>query len=80
MKANEYKYKEKNSRQKEQFITGIKIDEMTTEIIQELIAVKKTSEITSEQVLDGPEGWKCSKHKSDHGNNKAIKSSYHESV
>ena len=51
MKTNEGKYKEKDRRINEQFINGINDDEMMTEIILELPAVKKTSEITSEKVL-----------------------------
>ena len=51
LKANECEYKEKDRRLKEQFINGINDDEMKTEIIWELNAVKKTSEITSTQEL-----------------------------
>ena len=49
-KAKESGYKEKDRRLKEQFINGIN-DDNIAEIIGELIALKKTNEVTSKQVL-----------------------------
>ena len=51
IKANKGGYKEKNSKLKEQFINGIRDDDMMTEQIYEPIKIKKTNEITSEQVV-----------------------------
>ena len=48
VKASECNYKEQNSRPNEQLINGINDDNMNIEIIRELTAIKKTSEITSE--------------------------------
>ena len=48
IKVNEYRYKERGRRLKEQLINGINNNEMMTEIIRELRAVKKTSEIASQ--------------------------------
>ena len=45
--------KEKDSRLKELFINGIN-DDIMTEVIRELTAIKKTNEIPSEQVLAWP--------------------------
>ena len=47
IKANEYRYKEKDRRLKEQFINGINNEDKMTELPRELMAVTKTSEITS---------------------------------
>ena len=62
MKVNECKYKEKDRRLKEQFINGINDDKMMAEIIGELTTVKKTTEITSEQVIDWAIRWKHKEH------------------
>ena len=51
IKANDCEKKEKDWRLKEQFINGINNDNIITDIIQELTAVKKTSEITNEHKL-----------------------------
>ena len=50
IKANKSGYKEKNRRLKEQFLNDIN-DDMVTKIIRELTTIKKTDEMTSEQVL-----------------------------
>ena len=50
IKANEYSYKEKDRKFKEQFPNGIN-DYMMTEIIMVLTATKKTNGITGEEVL-----------------------------
>ena len=50
IKVNEFGYKEKDRRFKEQFIDGIGDNDMMTEIIRELTAIKKTNEITSKRV------------------------------
>ena len=50
IKTDECSYKEKDIRFKEQFINGIN-DDRITEMIRELTAIKKTNEITNEEVL-----------------------------
>ena len=44
MKANKCSYREKHIRLKEHFINGIHNDDMITEVIRKLIAVKTTME------------------------------------
>ena len=51
IKGNEFGYKEKDRRLKELFGNDINVDDMIAEIIRELTAIKKTNEITSEQVV-----------------------------
>ena len=46
-----YVYTKKRQVIKEQFINGINDNDMITEIIWNLSAIKKTNQITSEQVL-----------------------------
>ena len=50
-KTKECWYKEKGRGPKEQFIKGINDADTVMEILTELITIKKTNEITSEQVL-----------------------------
>ena len=56
LKANEHGYKEKHKRLKEQLINGISNEEMMTEKIRKLHAIKETNEAKSEQVLHWPKG------------------------
>ena len=53
----------KKKRLKEQFINDINNDDMVTEIIRELPAVLKTTEITCEQELVWARGVKAQEHK-----------------
>ena len=50
MKVKKCGYKEKDRRLKDQFINGINNDYIMTECYRELTVVKKTSEITTDQV------------------------------
>ena len=56
IKANEYGYKEKDRKLKEQFIDGINDNDMMTEIIRELTAIKKTNEIPVTKYSMGQKG------------------------
>ena len=51
VKANECKYKERDRKQKYQFINRINDDETITEIIKKLTTNKKINEIPSDQVF-----------------------------
>ena len=56
IKISEYAYKEKDRRLKEPFINGINGDQIRTEIIRKLTAVKETNKIASDQVLEWVRG------------------------
>ena len=51
IKANKCGEKEKDRKLKEQFTNGINDDDMMTEIIRELTTIKKTKEVTCQQVF-----------------------------
>ena len=54
IKANDYVYQERARRLKEQFINGIKDDDMMNEIVGDLAMIKRTNEVTIEQFLSWP--------------------------
>ena len=56
VKANEFEYKERDSRLTEHIISGNNGDEMKAEIIKELATNKKTDEIMGNQLLIRGEG------------------------
>ena len=49
--VNEYVYRQRDRKLKEQFLSGIIYEEIMTEIIRELTAIKETNKVTCEQVL-----------------------------
>ena len=51
VKANECEYKQREKRMKEQFINELNYNKIITEIIKELTTIKKTNEITGDQML-----------------------------
>ena len=55
-------YKERDGRLKEQFINGIN-DNMMTEIIWELTAIKRLLKYQGNRFLVGTKGWKCKGHR-----------------
>ena len=59
IEESECDYKEKVRKLKELFINGMNDDDMMTEIIRELTTIKKTNEITSDQVLCWAKGVKA---------------------
>ena len=63
IKASEYECKEKDRQLKKQFMNGITNDEIMTEIIRELTAVKESIEITSDQVLSWATRFRCKRYR-----------------
>ena len=55
-KAIKCKHKENDSRLKQQFIYGINNEDMTAEIIKELMAIKDTAKVKMNKYLYGPKG------------------------
>ena len=51
VKADEYEYKERDRRIKDQFINGINDDEIMIEIIKGVTAIKNTNEIPSDKAF-----------------------------
>ena len=49
--SNEFEYKERDRRLKEQFINGFNYNDIMTKIITKLAVIEKTNKITREQVL-----------------------------
>ena len=51
LKAKECGYKEKERKLMQQIINSISDEQMMTEIIRKLTAIKETNKVTSEQIL-----------------------------
>ena len=51
VKANEFKYEERDRNLKGQFINGINDNEMMSDKVKELTTSNKTNEVTSDHIL-----------------------------